>query len=199
MQLADLQDYTPSVQHDLARTFTLIMSMGIVASVIVGWLIDEIGLEICTAMTLVMGQLQMLLIIFFGGNQTMLEASFVVYTVFRQFLYPVFIASLTSHLGFKYFGVLLGIGFAVGGFAQLSLSAVVAAAQGDCHALETLPDGSECNHGHWAILHGVQFVILGVLLFVPLQDYREKRIRETKIHKILSEPAVLSCSYGTDL
>jgi MFS family permease len=195
-QLDDLQDYPSAVQHDLAFSFTLMMSMGIVVSILVGWLIDEIGLEACTALTLLLGQLQMVLVILFGKYHSLLVASFWVYTMFRQFLYPVYIASLTSHLGFKYFGVLLGVAFAVAGFAQLLLAALVEAVQGDCHTLETLTD--ECDHGHWTLLHWFQFFILGALLIVPIQDYRHKVLRESKIREILSEQPT-SCSYGTNL
>lgn len=178
------------------------MSMGLFASVVVGWLIDEIGLEICTAMTLVLGQLQMILLLLFGDNRNFLVASFWVYTMFRQFLYPVYIASLTSNLGFKYFGVLLGIGFAVAGCAQLLQTPLLELVKGDCHAFETSTDefesGYECGSGYWRVLHFLQFSVLGCLLLVPVQDYRYKILRESTIKEILSKQPV-SCSYGTNL
>jgi MFS family permease len=198
LQLADFQDYPADVQHQLARVFTLTASMGIIASLVVGWLIDQIGLELCTVVTLILGQLQMVLLVLFGKYQISLVVSFGVYTVFRQFLYPVFIASLTSRLGFKYFGVLLGIGFALAGITNIFLAALAEAVQGDCHTMNTISN-DECDHGHWTLLHVAQFLLLGLLLVVPLQDYREKVLKDRKIKEILSSEQTPSCSYGTDL
>ena len=170
--------------------------MGIVGSVLVGWLIDKIGLEICTALTLMLGQLQMVLLLLFGKRHSMLLTSYWVYTVFRQFLYPVFIASLTSNLGFKYFGVLLGIGFAVGGCVQLLMTTLVEWAQGSCHLSES--NDEDCNHGHWELLHVMQVIILGALLIVPVQDYRAKVLQDSNTKQILRKQP-MSYSYGTDL
>lgn len=184
------------------------MSMGILGSILVGWLIDKLGLPFCTAMTLLFGQLQMVLLVVGGTSEGVLVASFWVYTLFRQFLYPVFIASLTSRLGFKYFGVLLGIGFALAGMAQLLLAALDEAVQGDCHDHVVLSReeetsssvvDEECEHGHWTMLHVAQFVILGALLIIPVQDHRDKVIRESKIGESSLSPQPVSCSYGTDL
>jgi hypothetical protein len=132
----------------MARIFTLTASMGIIASLLVGWLIDKIGFELCTAITLILGQLQMLLLVLFGKYQILLVISFGVYTVFRQLLYPVFIASLTSRLGFKYFGVLLGIGFTLASITNSFLAALAEAVQCDCHTMNTTILNNESDHGH---------------------------------------------------
>lgn len=200
------------IQHQLARTFTLVMSMGFFASIFVGWLIDRIGLEICTALTLILGQVQALIIVLFGGNYTMMVTSFWVYAVFRQFLYPVYIASLTSRLGFKYFGVLLGIGFALGGIAQLYLAPLLEFVQGDCHnssimVVDEAESSSQshqvtCNEGRWMFIHWFQFVCLGLLLLVPLADYRDRMNRQMVINKVLhgeetTTKAAASNNYGS--
>jgi MFS family permease len=161
------------------------MSMGISASVVSGWLIDRVGLEICTGLTLVMGQVQMLFLGFFSDNQSLVVASFWIYAFFRQFLYPVFISSLTSHLGFKYFGILLGVGFFAGGLAQLFLATLVEAVQGDCREQKQEAQG-DCNHGFWKQLHIIQFVVLGVLMIVPLQDRRDRLEQERLMKTVLS-------------
>lgn len=172
------------------------MATGAFVSIPIGWLIDELGVEVCTFVTLIMGQLQMLLLIYGQGDTFYVTISYWIYTLFRQFLYPVYISSLTSRLGFKYFGVLLGIGFGLGGIAQLFLYPLDALVQGDCRLRDPNEmDGEECNRGSWTDLHLIQALILLVLWVVPLLDYQEKKLREQKIKDILSQR--LSTTYGT--
>ncbi|CAJ1911427.1 unnamed protein product [Cylindrotheca closterium] len=195
-ELADAQIYNAATQHQLARNFTVIMATGAFISIPIGWLIDELGVEVCTFVTLIMGQLQMLLLIFGAESIICYTISFWVYTLFRQFLYPVYISSLTSRLGFKYFGVLLGIGFGLGGVAQLFLYPLDVLVQGNCRLQdENTMEAEECSNGYWAELNVIQTLILLVLWVVPFLDDREKRQREQKIKEILSQR--LSTTYGT--
>jgi hypothetical protein len=102
---------------------------------------------------------------------TPMLGGYIIYTMFRQFLFPVYIACLSARLGFKYFGILNGLGFAVSGVAQLFIAYVVRAVQGTCHT----DIGSDCTHGRWTQLHIVQVCILSLLLVIPLLDhYAEK-------------------------
>jgi MFS family permease len=197
-ELADLQYYDADVQHQLTSSFTVVMAMGAFVSVFVGWLIDQIGVEACMAMTLIFGQMQMLILLFFGSNLGWFKASFGVYTFFRQFLYPVYIASLTNRFGFKYFGVLLGIGFGVGGVAQLFLSTLDEAVQGDCHlSNDTSLEEPDCDQGSWVQLHVIQILVLVVLLAAPFQDHRARKLREKKIKDVLSG-RLSTTQYGAD-
>lgn len=199
-QLADIQIYSAETQHELARSFTVIMATGAFVSIPIGWLIDQIGVEFCSAITLIIGQLQMLFLLFGQDNVVLFKTSFWMYTLFRQFLYPVYISSLTSRLGFKYFGVLLGIGFGVGGFAQLFLYPLDALVKGGCSLQdedEITLQGGVCTNGGWKKLHVIQVLILLVLLVIPLLDYREKRQREERIKDVLSSQR-LPTMYGTD-
>ena len=75
------------------------------------------------------------------GNVPMMTIGFVIYTLFRAFLYPVFIACISDKLGFKYFGILMGIGFAVSGIVQLGIAPLANAVQGTCHLQEEYVDG----------------------------------------------------------
>jgi hypothetical protein len=183
----------------MARDFTITMSMGMVGSVVVGLLIDLLGIEICTAITLISGQIQNLMLLLFGKSYAFTRASFVFYTIFRQFLYPVFIASLTSRLGFKYFGILLGIGFALTGLAQPVFVVLSEALQGDCHLYDE--SVTNCDHGHWILAHTLQFLLLGALLIIPWLDYRDRVQRELKIKQILAEKDEKGnvTPYGSDL
>lgn len=177
----------------MARDFTIIIAMGIIVSIAVGFLIDSLGIEVCTAMTLASGMIQNLILLTFGSNYNMTLISFVFYTMFRQFLYPVFIASLTSRLGFKYFGILLGIGFAIAGIAQPAFTILSEMLQGDCHAVVTIvqshsngADEADCSHGHWMLGHVIQIILLGSLLIVPWFDYQDRIQRETRIKEVLA-------------
>jgi len=166
-------------QFDLARYFTLIMSGGVVASFIVGTLMDRFGLEICTALTLLLGMVHMVVLQYFSDRYVWMIAGFFVYVMFRQFLFPVFIASLTARLGFKYFGLLNGLGFAASGIMQAFMALLVEFVQGDCHL--NLDNAKDCDFGRWQQLHTAEFVIFGLLLLVPFFDHREKQQQDKQL------------------
>jgi MFS family permease len=202
-ELADLGLFSSTVQHELAETFTSFMSAGVMASIFVGYLIDKIGVEVCTAMMFIFGQLQMIILLFFSKSHTMTVVSFFCYTMYRSTLYPVFIASLTSRLGFKYFGVLLGIGFAISGIIQLLMAPLNDAVQGDCHldsqtTATTKTDTSNdenCSEGLWISLHLLQLSVLLALMIIPYMDYRSRLSREAIIRGYRAKP---TCG-GTDI
>ena len=186
--------------------------MGMIGSLIIGTLLDRVGLELCTALTLLLGLIHMVAIYpTTATSKSWMVISFWIYMLFRNFLYPVYISSLTDRLGFKYFGVLLGIGFALSGLVQLSMTAVDEWAQGDCHELSTMSssggthavesssissvDGATidssgeatCNHGWWGRLHVVQFIQLGCLMVCPLLDRWEIQNRKAKLAEMMAE------------
>jgi MFS family permease len=184
LQLADFQDFPTAEQHALARTFTLIMSGGVVASFIVGWLMDRIGLVICSTLTLLLGMLHMVVLTHYSDERQWMLFGFFVYVMFRQFLFPVYIASLTARLGYKYFGLLNGLGFALAGVAQAFMASLVTLVQGTCHmsgSEESSFSKDDCEHGHWQQLHGIEFILLGLLILVPFFDHREKTRQEKRI------------------
>jgi len=172
------------------------MGMGIFGSLSVGWLLDRMGLEFCAAITLFFGQMQMLLIIYGSQKESWMLLSFVAYTIFRAFLYPVFIGSLTSRLGFKYFGILLGLGFALSGTFQLLFPKVVELTQGDCHLTAVGTGTDSCDHGKWQITEVIQFMALGVMYMIPLLDRRDRINREAQIREILLEESAIA-TYGS--
>ncbi|KAL3906362.1 MAG: hypothetical protein SGILL_009299 [Bacillariaceae sp.] len=184
-ELADLDHYSDGKQHQLTRTFTLFMSAGCLCSPLVGYLIDSYGVEICTSLLLIFGQLQMVIVLFFDDNQSLMIVSFGFYTLFRSFLYPVFIASLTSRLGFKYFGMLLGIGFAISGLWQLLMGPLNDFVAGDCHEMAS-PDPSgedDCFEGLWISLHLFQLSVLLGLMIIPYLDHTSTRAHELAVEE----------------
>jgi hypothetical protein len=138
-----------------------------------------------------MGQLHMLIVIFCSGMPTPMIVGFFIYTLFRQFLFPVFIACLSARLGFKYFGMLNGLGFASSGMAQLFLASLVRAVKGTCHL--QMEEG--CSHGYWDELHIIQFCALTALLVFPMLD----SYFETKTKNRTSEPEIQNAltEYGS--
>jgi MFS family permease len=181
-------------QREMTRRFSLIMSFGLLGSFVAGWLMDLIGLVICTFVTLVLGQLHMLIIVFFGDQMPLMTLGFVVYTLFRCFLYPVFIASLSARLGFKYFGILSGIGFATSGLAQLCIAPLVHAVQGSC-----VDSAEDCRHGAWTQLHIIQLILFILLGSIPLWDHRVdvQRQKAIDLSKIFSSTPMYGAVEGS--
>ena len=193
-------EFNTSEQHELAQVFTVIMSAGLIASFLVGWLMDQVGLEVCTALTLILGQIQAAMLVWLAGQRSFLVTSFICYMFFRSFLFPVFIASITTHLGYKYFGLLNGIGFALSGVAQAFMSYTVRLAKGDCHLNTHVIDvatAPECDHGKWVTLHFVELIVLTILLAVPILDYIEKATRKHRVREVLGSVRSLERSYGS--
>ena len=179
-EMTDFAEFPPSEQHELARLFTVTMSLGVTASLTVGWLMDRIGVEACTVLTLVLGELHLIVLTLLSDHRSWMIVGFWVYIFFRQFLFPVFIASITSRLGFKYFGLLTGIGFALSGVCQAFMSSLMDVVAGNCH------DGSvqeDCHHGYWKKLHIVEFLLLGILMLAPFIDYLDRSTREKRAKK----------------
>jgi hypothetical protein len=130
---------------------------------------DRTGLETCTAFTLALGISQHLILSLFSDNSVMMLLSFVMYSLFRQALFPVFVAGLSARMGFKYYGILSGIGFAVSGLSQLYAATLVKYVEGTCHDI-ILHTEEPCTQGSWKSLHMIQCSILVLLLSVPAYD-----------------------------
>jgi hypothetical protein len=181
------------------------MATGALAALVIGWLMDSTSLEICTAVTIVLGMAHLLVLSSAGSSLSWMIASFMIYVLFRQFLFPVFIASLTANLGFKYFGLLSGIGFAVSGIVQLLMADLVMLVQGTCHRHLGSADYMtiQCSEGTWDALHFVQISLLGALLCVPYLDYRSKirydaRVQKSILMKISRPPSQTSVATSSE-
>ena len=186
-------DYAAEAQHELARTFTLIMSVGFVGSFLAGWLMDNLGLQQCTLVLLVFGVCQAFILAVFHDHRWWMILGFVIYTQFRSLLFPLFVGSITSQLGFKYFGLLNGLGFAIAGIAQIFMASLVELTQGDCHLYYGTAESQipNCNKGKWTQLHIVQACVLLVLTLDPVvQRLREFR-RKQKIEAVLARQSPL--------
>merc|ERR1712110_933294 len=106
--------------------------------------------------TLTLGILHLSMTIFYARVRPVLISSFVVYILFRQISFPLFFGSITSKLGFKYFGLLQGIGFGLAGLSQTFIAPLVSFVSGTCHKYEM---SRPCDHGMWNELHSIQMII----------------------------------------
>ena len=187
-KLADFQDFSLPEQRQLARIFTLFMSAGVFASVLVGSIMDHAGLELATSLTLLLGILHIVVLSLLGDRFMWMIFGFFLYVMFRQFLFPLFIASLMHHLGYKFFGLLSGTGFFLSGISQIFMASLANAIQGDCHDLIYLKQygtGEDCDGGMWAQLHMREIAVLVLLFLVPMLDRRERREHEEEVEKVI--------------
>jgi MFS family permease len=183
-ELEDLPKFTLPEQHSLSQQFTWLLSLGMLYAVLVGWLMDKAGLEVCTLLTLLLGQISTLLILvaaFFVDNSDydypIMIAGFCLYSLFRQFLFPVFLAYITARLGFKYFGILSGIGFALSGMAQWTMAALV-----------QFVHHSDTEGCHWWLkFHVLQIFLLAWLMMIPIADHKEVLARQAQMEQALQQ------------
>ena len=179
-ELEDLNQFNLSELHDLSQQFTWLLSVGLLYSVLVGWLMDRAGLEVCTLLTLILGQLSSLLILvaslpsFQTGAYTTMVLGFALYSLFRQFLFPVFLAFVTARFGFKYFGVLSGIGFALSGIVQCFMAQLV----------QWVHHYKPAGQG-WIDFHILQIVVMAALMVIPIADHRDIQRREAQMEQAL--------------
>ena len=110
-------------------------------------------------------------------------ASYVMYSTFRSFLFRFIHAGISSELGFRYFGILVGIAYAISGLLQfLFMEPLVLWLRGTCHdayyaelpALD--PSLADCSPQRWETIHWIQAGTLALLLLVPFpHETQEKR------------------------
>jgi hypothetical protein len=81
---------------------------------------------------------------------------------------PFIVLCPFSCAGFKYFGLLNGLAFAVSGVSQVFMSALVSTVQGTCHNIVATPASStSCSPGQWNSLHVAELLLLAVLMLAP--------------------------------
>jgi hypothetical protein len=168
------------------------MAFGIIGSFSVGFLLDTIGLMRAALITLCLGQIQYILIIFWGDTMSLMPVSFCIYTLFRAFMYPCYFAGLVEKMGLKYFGILSGIGFLVSGLTQIIIVPIVLWAEGTCHQGNIPTDAGmrECNHGKWMELNVIQVCILFCLLPIPILDNRMEQRRKKVMYELIGSPKI---------
>ena len=160
VQLGDANFLTSSELVANASLFTLIITCGAVIIPFAGAMMDIYDFPCTALLTTIAGVVWSILLLF--KTKLALTVSFIFYAVFRTFFYTFVFAYLADVLGFKYFGVLAGIMFVVGGVLTFLQYPIAQFAAGSCHNLSS----ELCDVGNWDIVNmAMMFSILSTLYF----------------------------------
>lgn len=199
-ELGDQQIFDAETQHSLTRWLSFLDAGAIIAAPLSGYLLESVGFTPTAIITISLGVIQQLCLLFAGSNTFIMIVSFATYAVYRAFLFPYFFASLSRKMGFRFFGFLSGISFCVSGFTQFGVAPVALLVEGDCHDFVIGdPSGVGCAEGSWVAMHWIQVGILLLLLLIPFFDTQAEKKANTKSLK-LEETASLSAhstEYGS--
>ena len=145
-------------QRQFGRYFSLIMTSGAFAIPIVGYFMDTKGFPATWAATVTLGVAWSLLVLY--DSQWTLLPSFVCYALFRTFLFTFLFAFIADTMGFRYFGVLAGIMFVIGGLVGLLQYPLAKWAAVTCHLATTPLTRIHCDRGNWSIVNLGEHIII---------------------------------------
>ena len=174
----------------MASTLSFIDAAAILCAPLSGYLLDSVGFGAAAVVAISLGIGQMILLLLadmemwdssfdspdFPIIMALMIGSFVCYAAFRAFLFPYFFATLSSKLGFRYFGILTGLSFCLSGVCQLAIAPLSNLVDGDCHNVmdQTFEEyhNEDCHQGYWKFLHIFQLGHLTLLFLIPYFDAR---------------------------
>lgn len=177
IQLGDSNQFDSVARTNYDRIFTLMMTGGFLSIPVVGLMMDHIGFPVTSFMTSLFGLLWSLCL--FSGSASALLLSFVFYALFRTFLYTFLFAYAADVMGFKYFGVLVGIIFVIGGFASLLQYPIARWATGTCHNATEVE--FYCDTGNWSIINLVLVFTMILSFIFSHEDWVRRRSIMKKI------------------
>jgi MFS family permease len=171
LQLGDgISFRTPLERQDFARLFTLIITLGVIFIPIVGTIMDKYGFPMASSSTTIFGILWIIFLLV--RTKASLLVSFCCYALFRTFFFTFVFAYLADTLGFKYFGVLAGIMFVLGGFLSFLQVPLAKLVSGDCHLLLSGPRSMPyCQPGHWQSLNILFGLMIAGTLYFSYKDW----------------------------
>jgi MFS family permease len=169
MQLGDKHSLTAQQRHAFAQTFTLVITLGVLAIPPVGALMDRKGFPATSLLCIGSGIVWALLLLADSPERHLLTLSFVFYSIYRTSFFTFFFAYLADVLGFRYFGMLGGIIFLLAGILGMLQYPLALYAAGDCHVYTS--DQSTCDKGRWALVNTVMVVMVTASLYFTYQDY----------------------------
>ena len=112
---------------------------------------DKKGFPATWTATVTLGVVWSLLVLY--DSQWTLLPSFVCYALFRTFLFTFLFAFIADTMGFRYFGVLAGIMFVIGGLVGLLQYPLAKWAAGNCHLATTPLARIHCDRGNWSLVN----------------------------------------------
>ena len=169
LQLADLSVVPVDEINSYSESLTLFMSSGVLAIPLIGWLMDVYGFPITMLVTVFFGITWGLLL--GTESQELLLVSFFFFSLFRTFLYTFIFSYLADRLGFRFYGVLVGIMFLISGFVSLLQYWLLNFGDGGCSS----SGNTVCPNNQWALLNRIMTLMFVSLLIFPYQDYTERR------------------------
>jgi hypothetical protein len=199
LQSLSFNSLSESEQQSWARIFVVCLSVGsLFASLAIGLSMKHVGINTCIAIVLVLGELHSAIWLFLRESKVGRMLGFIVFILFRQSITPVYVASLSQKLGFKYYGLLSAIGHVLSGVSLMALARGIGCIQ---ELDDTLEGYRNANWDNW---HLVQCLVMAGLLVVPMLDYmlnsnRQRRARQWWIQgdsSVKSATSFLSASYG---
>lgn len=177
-------------QRSYGRYFTMIMTLGVFAIPMVGYMMDTKGFPASSAVTVSFGLLWSLLLLYDSRNS--LLPSFMFYALFRTFLFTFLFAYLADTMGFKYFGVLAGLMFVLGGFVGLLQYPLAMWASGSCHSANSPLKKAHCSRGHWSEVNLLMACSIATLYWFSYRDWVRRRRQASSLHHSLSSRLLMS-------
>lgn len=170
-QIRDGSPLTVAQEHDYARLFTLVITFGVVGIPVVGACMDHMGFPATSAILISCGVIWAMLSITRSPNTLLL--SFLFYSAFRTFFFTFTFAYLADVLGFKYFGVLAGIMFVLGGVLGILQYPLAEFAVRVCTS-NPLTQHLSCTEGYWSQVNLVMTVCIASTLFFSYADWQRR-------------------------
>jgi MFS family permease len=184
MQLGDKHSLTSEERHAFAQTFTLVITLGVLAIPPVGALMDRKGFPATSLLCIVSGVIWALLLLADSPERHLLTLSFVFYSIYRTSFFTFFFAYLADVLGFSYFGMLGGVIFLLAGVLGMLQYPLALYAAGDCHVYTS--DQSTCDKGRWALVNTVMVTMVAASLYFTYQDYVRRAAALEKVKSAMT-------------
>jgi len=167
LELKDEDYMSPHEQGDCMRLFTLITVCGVFGIPFVGYVMDHFGFATTLTVTVTLGLVWAICTMLY--SKPMLIFSFVAYALFRTFTFNFFFAFLADKLGFRYFGILAGISFAVAGVCGFLQQPLLEWGHEPCNQVGATPDS--CGHGNWVTIHWLKLGTFLLMYLLPASIY----------------------------
>lgn len=172
-QIRDGTALTVAEEHVYAQIFTLTITLGVIGIPIVGACMDYLGFPITSTILLCLGIVWAFLAI--QRDPSTLVFSFVFYSAFRTFFFTFTFAYLADTLGFKYFGVLAGVMFVLGGVIGVLQYPLAEFAVRRCK-VHPLTQVEVCTDGLWSQVNCVMLVTIASTLYFSYHDYVRRKL-----------------------
>jgi MFS family permease len=197
IQLGDSDEFGPIERQNYDRIFTLTMTGGFLSIPAAGMMMDHLGFSITAAFISFSGLMWSLCLL--SEMKSILITSFIFYSLFRTFLFAFIFAYAADTMGFKFYGILVGIMFVIAGCVNLLQYPIANWAMGTCHQQSEDETNLDCSFGNWRFV-SIVMVLTMVLSFVfAFEDWRRRRsiLRKVSSSRLSLNGMGSTKSYGT--